>query len=213
MPIAALAGGSELAERGGDQELADACLDVFAQTIWETPILLFFHQQRIDSVRILTGVMDDGTFPWSEIAPWSIICYSLGFDISGDQVSGAVEGLVLNAIAVWPESNFFRRAGQMGIAGLDHKFRIALEGGKDSDGILESGNPQLTWRSSWDPPPAGFKGGIEPEVSAAHGLLRGPLSTRYGQTELKLGDGGKCMVSVMEFSAVYGVVRSVCPTP
>ena len=214
MAIAVLAGSSALDVRGGDQELADAALDVFAQQIWESAILNFFHRQRSDSIKILTGVMEDGALPWDEIAPWSIICYSLGFDAASDNVGGAIEGLVLNAIAVWPEDGFFRRQGQMGIAGLDHKFRIALEGGKDSDGTLHKGNPNLIWRPnapphSWANPPATFKGTVN-EATAVNGMLRGPLSTRYGSNELSLSGAEPCMMAIMEFSTVYGVVRSTC---
>ncbi len=209
---------SALATRGAPQQIAGAAFDVFMETIRQAVILKWFHKDRVDAVRKLSGV----ELNWSAVEPWTIYGASIGFDTSAENVSGGIEGLRLNAIAVWPEeSELLPNAGAQGLAeadivDLDFMFRLALDGGRDAANNLEPGNPGLVWRdnadpgfSAWPDLPTGFGGSLNTQT-AAHGIKRGPLATNYGREEVSLSGADPCMMAAMEFSTVYGVVRTTC---
>lgn len=209
---------SALAERGAPQQIAGAAFDVFMETIRQAAVLKWFHKDRTDSVRKLAGT----ELEWSEVEPWSIYGASIGFDASDDNVSGGIEGLRLNAIAIWPENSvLFPNSGATGIAeanivDLAYMFRLALIGGRDAASNLEPGNPTLLWRDNndadfldWPDLPTGFGGQLNVQT-AAHGIERGPLAVNFGRQEVSLSGAEPCMMAAMEFSTVYGVVRTTC---
>ncbi len=186
------------------QELADAALDVYTETQRRDPGLIQFHNG--ENVRILLAATE---VPWTEIAPWSLLTASQGFEVSTDQSGGAVEGVILTSVLVWPEPSFFREIGETGSATLDMLYRIAIQGGRNAVGTPSNGNPTLVWDPTWDAPPPGFSGTVN-EQTARYGIVRGPLASQHGVVEGSLSDGQPCIINAVKFSAVFGVTRSKC---
>lgn len=193
-----------LTDRDVKQELADAALDVYTETQRRNPGLIQFHKG--ENVRILFAATE---VPWAEIAPWSLMTASQGFEVSTDQIGGAIEGVVLISLFIWPEYSLFREIGETGAATLDMLYRISIQGGRNAAGVNSDGNPTLIWNSNWDAPPPGFSG-IVNEQTAPHGIVRGPLASQHGVVEGSLSDGESCMINAVKFSAVFGVTRSKC---
>lgn len=206
---------SALAERGAPQQIAGAAFDVFMETIRQAAVLKWFHQNRQDAVRKMSGSIGD-------TAPWHIYGQSLGFDRTTDNVSGGIEGLRLNLVFVWPEEvELLPDAGETGvaeagIADLDFMIRIAVEGGRDAAGVLHVGNPTLLWRDNADPLytdwpnlPTGLGVPLNTQT-AAHGIPGGILPTDHQVQEVSLSESRSCMMSAATWTAVFGVVRTTC---
>lgn len=201
---------SALSNRVVDQELSGAALDVFTETIRQDTGLIQFHKSIEGSVRVLNSPSLRGEILWSEISPWSILTASLGFEDSTNQAGGAIEGLRLVAVAIWPEESIFRNQGEASSETLDMLFRIAFEGGRNAAGDPTPGNPSLAWLSTWpNVPPPGYQPAINAQT-AQHGIVSGPRRSDYERIELSLSDDEPCMMAVLAVQAVFGVVRSKC---
>lgn len=194
-----------LTDRPVLQERSDQALDVYTETMRRDPGLIQFHKG--ENVRILLAATET---PWKEIAPWSLLTAAQGFEIPENQSGGAVEGVIMTSILVWPEPSFFREIGETGTATLDMLYRIALQGGRNAAGTLVIGNPTLVWNSDWDEVEAGYTGPLSPDQTAKHGIIRGPLASQHGVVEGSLSDGQPCIINAVKFSAVFGVTRSKC---